>query len=727
VAGVTLSRREQEVAALVAAGLTNREIAARLSIAERTAEYHVEQIRNKLGFRSRVHIARWFTEQETGGSPAPGNLPVQLTSFVGREREVEQVQRLVAENRLVSLVGPPGIGKTRLALQVAGRMATRFRDGCWLIELGPIGDGAQVALAMATAFKVAEHPGEDLLATVASALRQRRALLVLDNCEHLLDAAAATAEALLRACPEIRILATTRQPLRAPAEVVYRIPPLAEAEKLFCERAAQSVPDFESTPAVAAICRDLEGVPLAIELAAARVSQMSADDLAAGLNQSLHLLTSGVRTAARRQQSLKAAIDWSHDLLAPDERLLFARLSVFAGGFRLGAAEAVCGEGLREVGELVLGLSDKSLVSPLARAGRSTRYRLLETLRQYAAERLVESGELDRTQRLHFKFYLDLTESDSARRPIGHTQEVALDRTEEEIANFRAALEWSRANEPEGHLRLANSMSYFWRTRGSMVEGRAWMEPALAASADRGQTRADALWAVAMMAVRQGDAEASRRYNLEAIDIYRELEDWGQLARALNNLSFVTQDPAAAQGLVVEGLESARRSQDTGVLALLLNSRGERLRAEGQVAAARAAIDEGLALRRLDGHEWAIARSLLTLAHLALDEGDRTLARVYLEEALEIVRRLGDSWGLAQVFEAFARRSADPARVLRLAGSARALRDRSGDVARSTDRPEVEEHLRSALSRLGPQAAAIEAAGYATSLDEAVAEALSED
>jgi predicted ATPase/DNA-binding CsgD family transcriptional regulator len=727
VAGITLSRREQEVAALVAAGLTNREIAARLSIAERTAEYHVEQIRNKLGFRSRVHIASWFAEQETGGASAPGNLPVQLTSFVGRDREIKQVQRLVAENRLVSLVGPPGIGKTRLALQVAARIAPRFRDGCWVIELAPIVDGAQVAPALATAVKIAERPGEDLLETVASALRARRALLVLDNCEHLLDAAAAAAESILRTCPAISILATTRQPIRATGEVVYRTPPLAEAERLFCERAVHSAPDFEMTPAVAAVCRHLEGLPLAIELAAGRVSLMSTDELAAGLNRSLQLLTSGIRTTARRQQSLRAAIDWSHHLLTLDERLLFARLSVFAGGFRLGAAEAVCGEGLREVGELALGLSDKSMVSPLARAGRSTRYRLLETLRQYAAERLVESGELDRTRRLHFKFYLDLTESDSAWRPIGHTQEVALDRTEEEIANLRAALEWSRTNDPSGHLRLANSMSYFWLRRGSTVEGRAWMEPALAASADRGQTRADALWAVAMMAGRQGDAEASRRYNLEAIDIYREIENWGQLARALNNLSVVTQDSVTAQDYVVEGLEYARRSQDRGVLALLLNNSGQRLRAEGQVAAARAAVDESLALSRLDGHEWAIARSLLALAHLALDAGDRKSERVYLGEALEIVHRLGDSWGLAQVFEAFARRSADPARVLRLSGSARALRDRTGDLALApAHSPEVEEHLNSARSQLGLRAAEIEAAGYAMTLDEAVTEARSE-
>jgi predicted ATPase/DNA-binding CsgD family transcriptional regulator len=724
VATITLSRREQEVAALVAAGLSNRQIADRLFIAERTAEYHVEQIRNKLGFRSRVQIAGWFKDQKPSGSDVPGNLPVQLTSFVGREREMVQVQRLMAENRLVTLAGPPGIGKTRLALQVAVRVAGRFRDGCWLIELGAIGDGTQLPPALAAGLKVAERPGETLLETVASAFRQRRALLVLDNCEHLLDATALAAGTLLRACPELSILATTRQSLRAPSEVVYRIPPLAEAERLFCERAAQSAPDFESTPAVAAICRDLDGLPLAIELAAARVSLMSTDDVAAGLNRSLHLLTSGIRTADRRQHSLKAAIDWSHDLLAADERLVFARLAVFVGGCRLEAAAAVCGDGLSEVGDLILGLADKSLLSPMAGPGGPTRYRMIETLRQYAAERLVEAGEGDRTQRLHFEFYVNWAES-VRRRPAGNTQVVDLDRIEEEIANLRAALEWSRAHEATGHLRLASSMSHFWLARGSTVEGRAWLGPALEASTDRGQTRADALWAVGMMAGRQGDAEASLRYNREAIDIYRHLEDWSQLARALNNLAFMS-DQSVASSLLSEALDSARRSQDAGVLALVLTTRGAKLRADGQAAAARAMFEEGLALRRQTAHEWGIARSLLALAHMALDEGDRTLARVYLEEALEIVRRLGDISGLAEVLDAFARRSADPLRVLRLAGSARALRNRTGDRPRSIESNAMEERLRSIRLQLGPQAAAIEAAGYAMSPDEAIAVALHE-
>src|SRR5438552_2644535 len=726
VATITLSRREHEVAALVAAGMSNRQIAERLFVAERTAEYHVEQIRNKLGFRSRVQIAGWFQQQETPGSDAPGNLPVQLTSFVGRERELAQVQRLLAENRLVSLVGPPGIGKTRLPLQVAARVAARFRDGCWLIELGALGDGAQVASALAAGLKVAERPGENLLETISSAFRARRALLVLDNCEHLLDATARVAETILRTCPDVRVLATSRQSLRLPSEVVYRVPPLGEAEILFCERAAQSAPDFESTPAVAAICRDLEGLPLAIELAAARVSLMSTDDLAAGLNQSLHLLTSGIRTAERRQRSLKAAVDWSHDLLAADERLLFARLAVFVGGFRLEAAAAVCGDGLSEVGDLILGLADKSLLSPLAGPARPTRYRLIETLRQYAAERLVETGEGDRTQRLHLEFYIRWTASVGG-RPGGLTQTFAMDRIEEELANIRAALEWSRSREPEGHLRLANAMSHFWLARGSTVEGRAWLEPALAASTDRGQTRADALWAAAMMAARQGDAEASRRHNREAIDIYRQLEDWGRLARALNNLAFSSDDQPEARRLLSEALDSARLSQDTTVVALVLSSRGSRLRAEGQATAARAVMEEGLALRRQAAHEWGIARSLLQLAHLDLDEGDRKSAGVLLREALEIVRRLGDSWGLAEVFDAFARRSADPLRVIHLAGSARALRDRTGDLPRSEGSVELEERLRSARLQLGAEAAAVEAAGHAMSLDEAIAEALHED
>ena len=724
-ANITLTQREEEVAALVAAGLTNREIAGRLSVAERTAEDHVEQIRNKLGFRSRVHIAAWFIERENAGPHVPGNVPVQLTSFVGREREIVNVQRLLVENRLVSIAGPPGMGKTRLALQVARAMGSRFRDGSWLIELGPISDGVQVASALAAALRVTEQPGEDLLTTVASALRQRRALLVIDNCEHLLDAAAASAEALLRACPEIRILTTTRQPLRATGEFAYRIPPLAEAERLFYERAVQSAPDFELTPAVTAICRDLEGLPLAIELAAARVSQISADDLAAGLNRSLHLLTSGARTAARRQQSLNAAIEWSHELLTRDERLVFARLSVFVGGFSLGAAEAVCGEGLRDVGDLVLSLTDKSMVSTMARARRSTRYRLLEALRQFAAERLVEAAELDRAQRRHFDFYVDWAAFHSTDQ-TGNPYAVDLDRVEEELGNIRAALEWSRAQEPEGHLRLAAATSHFWITRGSIVEGLGWLEPALAASTGRSRIRADALWCVAIMANRHGDIDASRSYNGEAIGIYRQFEKWGQLARVLNNLAVVTDDPAAADALLVEGLDCARRSQEPGAIALLLTSRGERLRAAGQTKAARETLEEALALRRVEGFEWGLARALVSVAHLALDEGEQPSARLYLEEALEIVRALEDAWGLAVVLEAFALSSADPYRTLRLAGCARAFRNRTGEPNRSVERPDVEEHLRSARHELGAQAAAIEAAGQAMSLDEAVADALSD-
>jgi non-specific serine/threonine protein kinase len=724
-ANITLTQREEEVAALVAAGLTNREIAGRLSVAERTAEYHVEQIRNKLGFRSRVHIAAWFMEREKAGPHVQGNVPVQLTSFVGRAREMVNVQRLLVENRLVSIAGPPGMGKTRLALQVARTMGSRFRDGSWLIELGPISDGKQVASALAAALRVAEQPGEDVLATVASALRQRRALLVIDNCEHLLDAAAASAEALLRACPEIRILTTTRQPLRATGEFAYRIPPLAEAERLFYERAVQSVPDFELTPAVTAICRDLEGLPLAIELAAARVSQMSAEDLAAGLNRSLHLLTSGFRTAARRQQSLNAAIEWSHELLTRDERLVFARLSVFVGGFSLSAAEAVCGEGLREVGDLVLALTDKSMVSTMARAGRSTRYRLLEALRQFAAERLVEAAELDRAQRRHFDFYVDWAAFHSTDQ-TGNPYAVDLDRVEEELGNIRAALEWSRAQEPEGHLRLAAATSHFWLTRGSIVEGLAWLEPALAASTGRSRVRADALWCVAMLASRHGDTDASRSYNWEAIGIYRQFENWGHLARVLNNLAVITDDPAAADRLLVEGLDCARRSQQPGAIALLLTSRGEKLRAAGQTKAARETLEEALALRRVEGFEWGLARALVSVAHLALDEGEQRSARLYLEEALEIVRALEDAGSMAVVLEAFALSSADPYRALRLAGCARGFRNRAGEPNRSVERRDVEEHLRSARNELGAQAAAIEAAGQVMSLDEAIADALSD-
>jgi len=351
---------------------------------------------------------------------------------------------------------------------------------------------------------------------------------------------------------------------------------------------------------------------------------------------------------------------------------------------------------------------------------------MLETVRQYAAERLTNSGADDQTRRRHFEFYLKWAESQSG-PPVSHPQQEVLDRFEDEMPNIRAALTWSRTKEPDGHLRLAIAASQYWLVRGSKVEGRTWLEPALVASADRGHARADALWAVAIMAAERGDLAASRSCNVEAIDLYRQMADWAQLARVLNNLAVISDDPASIQRLLAEGLESARRSRDPSVLGLLLSTYGIRLRADGQAAAAEKMLKESLALRRRAAHEWGIARSLLVLAHLSLDRSDRASARLYLEEALDIVRRLGDGSGLADIFDAFARDTVKPVRALQLTAAARALRERTGAQRFVVGSPELEERLRSTRLQMGQEAEAAEAAGRAMTVDEAVAKALTRD
>ncbi len=417
-----LSRREREVAGLVADGLTNRQIAERLYISERTAEYHVEQIRNKLGFHSRVQVAGWVQQQaaETARPLAPAGgqlrrLPVQLSSFIGRERELMEIRRLFASARLVTLTGPGGIGKTRLAVEVAGDLPAQYPDGVWLVDLSPLADSSLVPQAVAQVVGVREAPDRPLLDTLCATLGRQRALVILDNCEHLLDGSARVVEAILGSCPDMRMIATSRQPLHVPGESVWRLSGLVEAQRLFSERAALVDPGFRWTPAATVVCESLHGNPLAIELAAARVGLMSVEELRAGLTRRLQLLGSGTRTGPERQRSLRAAVDWSYDLLSSEERLLFARLAVFVGGFRLEAADAVCGEDLPETVDLVLSLADKSMLSSAAAAGGRTRYRLLETLRLYALARLDDDAESEDLRSRQFAHFLQLAESNGVR------------------------------------------------------------------------------------------------------------------------------------------------------------------------------------------------------------------------------------------------------------------------------------------------------------------------
>ncbi|MGB9226917.1 ATP-binding protein, partial [Mycobacterium sp.] len=429
-----------------------------------------------------------FPPLRTSKSVGAHNLPVQLTSFVGRDAEIRDVRRLLADDRLVTLTGAGGAGKTRLAVEIAARIAAGFRDGVWYVDLAPITHPAVVPVAAARAFGLPDQPGRSTMDTLTRFVADRQLLAVLDNCEHLLDASAALVVALLEACPGLTLLATSREPIGVAGEVSWRVPSLSisdEAIELFADRAHHARPDFtvtdDNATVVAEICRRLDGIPLAIELAAARVRALSLAEILDGLHDRFRLLTGGARTAVRRQQTLRASVDWSHALLTQPERVLFRRLAVFLGGFDLAAAQAVAGHDEVEryqVLDLLTLLVDKSLVVADNTGGR-TRYRLLETVRQYALEKLAESGQADAVRSRQRDYYTALAGLLDA--PAGSDFEQRIEQAEIEIDNLRAAFGWSRENSDiELALALASSLQPLWLARGRIREGLTWFDTAVA-------------------------------------------------------------------------------------------------------------------------------------------------------------------------------------------------------------------------------------------------------
>jgi len=437
-----------------------------------------------------------------GSPPAelPGvvkhNLPAARTSFVGRQREIVEIKRELTMTRLLSLIGVGGSGKTRLALEVAKDLVGAYPDGVWLVELASLSEGDLVPQAVAKAVGVLERPGQPLADTLAEYLRATSVLLVVDNCEHLADSAADLLDTLLDSCPRLRVLATSRAALGLAGEVVWRVPSLSvpdtdrlpapgemtryEAVRLFAERARLKLPAFqlasEDAPAVAEVCSKLEGIPLAIELATARMGTLSVRQISERLQDPLSLLSVGGRTAVSRQQTLRGTLDWSYELLSEFERALFGRLSVFAGGWTLEATEAVgTGEGIEEadVLDVLSGLVDKSLVVAEATEGSGVRYRMLEPIRQYAQEKLEESGEAEEVRRRHASFFLTLAE-EAEPRLRGPEDMEWLERLEAEHDNLRAALSWAlERGEAEPGIRLAGALWRFWEARGYYGEGLA--------------------------------------------------------------------------------------------------------------------------------------------------------------------------------------------------------------------------------------------------------------
>jgi predicted ATPase/DNA-binding CsgD family transcriptional regulator len=579
------------------------------------------------------------------------NLPVQLTTFIGRADEMARVRGLLARNRLVTLTGAGGVGKTRLALEVAATVLAEFPDGVWLVDLSPLTDPGLVPVAVARALSLPDQPGRSAVETVTAFVGTGQALVVLDNCEHMLDACAALAEDLLRGCPALSILATSREPVGAAGEATRRVPSLpvtSEALELFADRARKARPDFavtaDNAEAVEEICRRLDGIPLAIELAAARLRVFSPAEIAAGLHDRFRLLTGGSRTAVRRQQTLRASVDWSHALLTEPERALFRRLAAFSGGFDLAAARAVgAGEGLEayQVLDQLALLVDKSLVAADESDSQgATRYRLLETVRQYAAEKLGESGEADQVRTQHRDHYavrasrLD-PPAGSGLYADGYSQLIS--QLEADIDNLRAAFAWSlELSDREAALRLASSLLPMFAGRSRMLEGQAWFDAALDGESVGGDLVAPEVWvrAVADAAVLDRYTDTPQRRKLqakEAVAVARKLGDPALLGRALNGAGsaagLLTEE---GQASLAEAAGLARDAKDLRTLSQILVFQAVAGVIGGDQVAARSAAEEGLALAERIDNDHLSLHCRVWLGWALLWQGDLNRARSML-------------------------------------------------------------------------------------------------
>jgi predicted ATPase/DNA-binding CsgD family transcriptional regulator len=737
-----LSRREREVAVLVAEGLTDREIARRLFISERTAEGHVQQIRNKLGFDNRAQIASWAARQglSPGAAPVrpgalhtPNNLPSHLTSFVGRERELGEIRRLLQRARLLTVTGPGGCGKTRLVVQAAAEVVHRYPDGVWFVDLGPVSDPHVVPRAVAEALGIGEREGVDPLEAVAAELSgargRRQCLVILDNCEHLVERCAATVDALLGASRQLMFVCTSREPLHLAGEVTWPLQPLAvpeavvpveelgryEAVRLFVDRAELSDPAFaltdDTAAAVTQLCQRLDGLPLALELAAGHVGLLALDELVRGLERRFSVLWP--RAAAPRQRTLSAAIGWSYDLLDGAERRLLRRLAVFRGGFTLEAAEMVCrdpGDGGPGVFELLARLVDKSLVLPVL--PRRERYRCLEIIRRYAWERLAESGELEAVARRHLAFFQRLAER-AAGELTGPGQPAWLARLGDEHDNLRAALEVGRGADVETRLRLVLALERFWSIRGHVGEGREWVEEALAAATELGATatRARAIDAAARLALHQDDAARARAWLEASLATWRDLGDGGGVQACLANLGVAASklgDWPAARACFEESLGLARELGNQRAIALLLDNLGVMAAFLDDHDAAQARLEEALATMRSLGDPVRVANSLANLGMLALYRDRPREAADRYAESLRILESLDAPGCLAECLEGFACIAAGRGRAeraLRLAGAAAGIRKAIGTPQPPWSRRLEEGWVDRARRTVGPGAA----------------------
>jgi predicted ATPase/DNA-binding SARP family transcriptional activator len=665
---------------------------------------------------SRLQEARAAAATE---APVRHNLPEPVTRFIGREREIAEVQRLLTTTRLLTITGAGGCGKSRLALEAVRSMLPELPDGAWLTELAALAQPDLVPHAVAAVLGVRERPSEPLTETLTGFLKSKRLLLLLDNCEHLLPACIDLCDTLLRRCPGLTLLATSREALAVLGETTYRVPPLSlpgegvgcwvlgdgpeplrpntrtpehlntllssEAGCLFLDRAAAAQPSFHLTPenaaAVASICRRLDGIPLAIEMAAPRLRALPVEALAARLTDCFHLLTDGNRAALPRHRTLRAMIEWSYNLLSEPERALLRRLSVFADGWTLEAAEAVCGDfgfwiadfGLPtdpnpiqnpksaiqngEVLDLLTRLVDKSLVVYEPR-GEEGRYRLLETLRQFAQEHLAASGEEEATRRRHVEYYLALAEAAEPHLK-GPDQQAWLGRLEQERDNLRAVLAWAVATasvHPEGEaaaigLRVAAAVQRFWFIRGDYTEGRGWLATLLGLLGEGAERRAEvslavqarALSAAGALAWPQGDGRAAKPLLQESLSLARELGDRALIAQSLLELAgacFHLGEYEVAQAYSEESLAIFRELGDRYAIARLCNNLCVITREQEEFERARALAEESLWIAREAGDLQLTVAPLCNLGMLSMIEGDFPKALAYYKESIDIAQKM---------------------------------------------------------------------------------------
>jgi predicted ATPase/DNA-binding SARP family transcriptional activator len=633
-----------------------------------TAELYRALLRGDADVDTREQdLARTETRAPRAPQPprARHNLPIALTSFVGRERELAEVARLLDRNRLVTLTGAGGSGKTRLALESARARASGCRDGVWLVELAGLADPALVAGAVASALGLVLSSQRPDVEELSTQLAGWEALLVLDNCEHLLAACATLAGHLLATCPGLRVLATSREPLRVPGEVTWRVPSLAlppggdepsaaqlasyESVRLFCVRAADVAPSFAlddgNAGAIARICVRLDGMPLALELAAARAASLSPAQIADRLGDSLAVLTAGSRSALDRQQTLRATLEWSHDLLDPEERVQFRRLAVFAGGFALAAAEAVTPDrelAEPQVADLVARLVDKSLVVAEEGPG-GYRYRLLESMRQYAAERLREAGEDEALAARHCDFYLALAQAaDPECATEGPVSPTGL--LEDDHDNLRAAVAWALRRDPERALRLCVHMWPMWMDGGHYREGSRLLGAALAAAPAPTEMRAEGLRAMSGLNVRLGDSTRLSALGRERLAIYEQLGDRGEVAHALDEVGvyeYMVGDYDEAERRYRSSLTLARELGDLRAAAAALHSLAVLAQCRARFEEAREALLDSLGLlRELPPDDAEPFFRVHTVGLFVAPEGPGGVPRMYYEETLQFFRRV---------------------------------------------------------------------------------------